>query len=514
MSVPDMDWPLVIFTGEQVQLSRSHGNNTVVGWLFPDGQHIQRCIWVKVPILGSASRAEKISDLDLDLWMDAGRGGSVATVDFTGRILQVDRFPHRADANDLRHLFSIVITPQDTTGDNVQPLNHLINTLVPGLHHPWRGNVLVFCHGSSTQNVIVNMEKRYSDTVSRVICTKMSSSKKRRTAEQPIKSRSASIAIPVSQASAFWNLDDIVLYTLRFLGLIHLLKFAHINRRTASLAKNSLRRRVIRYTSPFFRTPRPTLVARSDTDLRRFFQTLETTNSWIVGSVPLAAACLLSDVGPPNNLNVITKSTRLSAWFTFLVHETGFRVISHGPASGAYQRAGHIFVRFVHDNIPGMSVSVTTTRCAHLGFLFFASPNTDQHIAIAAYELITPFLGAVSLQEHVQGFWRHERRHHSIAPPARDETYHKISRFPDAVRLHVSTDKWTHPCGNICPGLQRSAAGLHGFAHIKWGGMDDLDDYTDPALEEIGCSEMQFRTGTRCQNTNCTGRRRKGLLQA
>ncbi|KAJ7431849.1 hypothetical protein B0H11DRAFT_2261404 [Mycena galericulata] len=343
----------------------------------------------------------------------------------------------------------------------------------------------------------------------------MSSRRALRRTLETVKARAPHPA-PVSGpwAIAYWNLDDILLYTLRFFSIIELLHFSHTCQRTSTLAKIYLRGRIIRYTSPFFTKRSPMLVATSDIVLRWFFRTLEETRSWIVGSVPLAASALLSDVPCPNNLNIITRSRFLGEWITFLVYDRGFEMTSQATAAGPYARAGHLRSVFVHGDIPALSISVTTTEDSHLGALFFASPNTDQHIAIGAHELIMPFMKAVSNQEHLIGFRRYERRLHSVPEPPEDGLHRTKSRFPGAIILHPSTQGWTQPCGNICPGVQRFAKGLTGIAHVKWGGMDWLDDDMDPALEEIGSSGMIFRTGTRCQNPKCDNRRRRGLLEA
>lgn len=159
-------------------------------------------------------------------------------------------------------------------------------------------------------------------------------------------------------------------------------------------------------------------------------------------------------------------------------------------------------------------ITITTTLRRTLGPLFFASPNTDQQIGIAAYEVITPFLRAVAVQEHLKGFRSYGRRLRALPLPPASGLNRMASRFPGAVIVHDSTSLWTLPCGNICPGAWRRARGLEGFAHIKWGGMDGLDDYTDPALEEIGQSRLLFRSGTRCANPYCKRWRQKGSLEA
>ncbi|KAJ7492990.1 hypothetical protein B0H11DRAFT_1911430 [Mycena galericulata] len=561
--IPDMDWLSVVFAREQ------RGDKTTVAWLFADGPHIHKRLWIKVPLLGKISRASTIDDVDLDLWMDAGRASGEATIDFTDRTFRIDRFP-LDEPNDLKHSFTFVISPQHTTGPGVHPINHLINALVPGLDPPWRGNVLVFRHGCTSKKVIVKVEERYWEAVSMMITTSVISSirhwsayfvnawssvqrnsvidrsshkepteiinhqqypnsprvmtrkiafvqKHPTTVDDDTASFDRALACahtPQPQRDTYWALDDIVLYTLRFLSLLHILKFSHLDHRCATLAKLYLRGRIIRYTSPFFTMPRPFFLHRYDLTLLRFYHTLETTHSWIVGSVALAAGSVLSDPPFPDNLNIITKSRELPHWLNFLVHETGFTMLPQVTASGPYERAGHTFVLFQHSKIPNLTVTITTTDDAHLGHLFFASPNSDQHIAVGAYELITPHMRALSNQVHIQGFRPHGRRLESIPLPPPNKLYRTTSRFPGCIVLLDSTRYWSHACGNICPGIQRCAKGLPGFAHIKWGGVDDLDEFTDPALVEIGESRMMYRTGARCANRKCPNRRDKGLYEA
>jgi hypothetical protein len=151
----------------------------------------------------------------------------------------------------------------------------------------------------------------------------------------------------------------------------------------------------------------------------------------------------------------------------------------------------------------GFKVSITATPDAHFGPLFFSALNTDQLIAIAAYKLITPVLLNISEQQHLKG-WRPERHRHFILgnPPA-NPLYCNAPRFGGVTTLDDSTANWNRPCGVSCPGVWRKAKGLEGFAHIKWGGLDDLGGFTDPALVALGKSRFTFRFGVICNNDRC-----------
>lgn len=156
---------------------------------------------------------------------------------------------------------------------------------------------------------------------------------------------------------AFWSTADVVLYMLQFLSLIELIGFSHIDRACLIYAKTLLKGRISRYSSPFFtkNTPPNPAISREPTLFVRFFQTLEETRSWIVSSVALAAASVLSDAPCPTNLNIITHCRQLGAWFRFLVGESGFAVRTRGWSSGAYAVAGGLVFEFQH---PGIKVSI------------------------------------------------------------------------------------------------------------------------------------------------------------
>ncbi|KAK7032007.1 hypothetical protein R3P38DRAFT_3187738 [Favolaschia claudopus] len=138
--------------------------------------------------------------------------------------------------------------------------------------------------------------------------------------------------------------------------------------------------------SPFF-TGRPGFVPPSDEHghsflFEGFFRVLEGTHSWIVGSVALAVASTLSDVPRPDNLNVISHYENFDAWETFMTKESGFVLEDRSWSAGPYLSTGGWRLIFRHTSMPGSAVTITLSLQRNLGPLFFASPNTDQMIAI------------------------------------------------------------------------------------------------------------------------------------
>jgi hypothetical protein len=112
--------------------------------------------WVKVPVIHGLTRARKITELETDMWIDAARGGFEGTSDASVTSVRIDRFPFNEPC-DLKHSYSIVVANQDRHGLFLYPENTLINKLVPDLLQPWRGNVLIFKHGSTESKAIVNI---------------------------------------------------------------------------------------------------------------------------------------------------------------------------------------------------------------------------------------------------------------------------------------------------------------------------------------------------------------------
>ncbi|KAJ6486494.1 hypothetical protein C8R47DRAFT_1072431 [Mycena vitilis] len=456
-------------------------SKTVKAILIPDGVTLRSWVWARVPLHGDVQRAHSVDEVDTDVWLDAGRTGGSATSDLTRRSFRVDRFP-LDEPNDLRHSYTIVVTQQYDTGPNVHPLNSQINTMVPDIAVPWRGNVLVFRHGKTAKTQLINVEDRNWDAIEIILTTPRSKK---------------------AVMHHFWLAQDVMLYMLRFLSLIQVMQFGHINQRCKAYTQLYTKGRITRYTSPFFATssfsPPSSYTPRL---FVRFFQVLEETKSWIVGSVALAAASVLSDVPCPSNLNIITYNVHYSTWKRFLLSESGFKTVKMYWASGPYLHHAAVVMVVEHPLIPGYKISIATSTTPSMTSLFFASPNTDQLVAISAHELITPVLGNVSAQQHLMG-WRPYLRRNPELPAVSLQLYRSWSQFPNAISLDMFTDHWDRPCGLSCPGVQRHTYGLEGFAHLKWSGVDNQDKRTDPTLLMMGKTRLNFRFGVRCDNSCC-----------
>jgi hypothetical protein len=124
--------------------------------LYPDGNTLNQQYWVKVPVIHGLTRARKIMELEVDLWIDAGRGGFEGTSDASLTSIRIDRFPFD-EPRDLKHSYTIAVASQDQHGMFLYPRNRLVNQLEPNLLEPWRGNVLVFKHGSKPSKEIINI---------------------------------------------------------------------------------------------------------------------------------------------------------------------------------------------------------------------------------------------------------------------------------------------------------------------------------------------------------------------
>jgi hypothetical protein len=124
--------------------------------LYPDGNTLNQQYWVKVPVIHGLARAQKITELEAEMWIDSGRGGLEGTSDASLTSIHIDRFPFD-EPRDLKHSYTIAVASQDQHGMFSYPRNRLINQLAPDLLEPWRGNILVFKHGSKPAKEIINI---------------------------------------------------------------------------------------------------------------------------------------------------------------------------------------------------------------------------------------------------------------------------------------------------------------------------------------------------------------------
>ncbi|KAJ6491714.1 hypothetical protein C8R47DRAFT_1214510 [Mycena vitilis] len=308
----------------------------------------------------------------------------------------------------------------------------------------------------------------------------------------------------------FWDTGDLVLYMLRWLCLVDLIRFSHINPNCRAYMRVYLKGRIARYVSLFL-TP-SVLVGPPSTltpaVFKSFFFTLRLTGSWIVGSVALAAASVLSDAPPPDNLNIIAPNRAFHVWEPFL-RRWGYELMKRVWPSGPYGKAAQVMLVFQHILLPERKITLTIAHGANIGALFFASPNTDQLVAIASHELITPVLENVSQQQHLKGCRPHHYRHPLLGlRPDEDPIprgYRDEPRFPGITTLDATPEKWTRPCGKSCPGVCRSARGLDGIARVMWGGLSGIEVPTDKSLLVLGESRLTYRFGTGpCINKKCT----------
>lgn len=90
------------------------------------------------------------------LWIDADRGGFEGTNNASLTSVHINHFPFDEPC-DLKHSYTIAVAPQDQHGLFLYPCNRLINDLEPDLLEPWRGNILVFKHGSTPSKAIINI---------------------------------------------------------------------------------------------------------------------------------------------------------------------------------------------------------------------------------------------------------------------------------------------------------------------------------------------------------------------
>ncbi|KAJ7507784.1 hypothetical protein B0H11DRAFT_2218607 [Mycena galericulata] len=302
----------------------------------------------------------------------------------------------------------------------------------------------------------------------------------------------------------FWNTDDIVMYTLRYLCLLDLVSLSQCNRRLHAIRKAMLRGRVSRYVTPFFKPIEHHLpgIPQEVPEFHTFFNMLLWTRSWIVGSISLAVAIVLSDPVVPHNLNVITSHVYRQEWMDFF-EEHGFSVAFDRRARGAYAHEGGRVLRFDHPDRPKKVITLTTSTATHIFKLFLSAPITSQQVALGTHHLITPYPVTISNQEAVQGWCPSMGNHPGVYTFVDHRTYLEYTAFPDAVTFHSSTESWTRPCGEVCAAVWRDTYRRKNIAQWSWGGVDGADQHTDLNYAGIGRAHLQFRLGVGCRNSKC-----------
>ncbi|KAJ7130149.1 hypothetical protein C8R44DRAFT_871986 [Mycena epipterygia] len=313
----------------------------------------------------------------------------------------------------------------------------------------------------------------------------------------PSKSHPYLSAVPWS---SFRSNYDVLERMIPFLPLLSLIAFGQVDRLSHDIVKLRLSSRSRHYTRPFFVSPE---------DHATFFETLDRLQSWVVGSVPLAALSVLSDPAVPNNLNVITSGRALRIWID-IMREMEFDVQSIAPCTGIYGSVGHSFVSLSHPALPGRRITLTSSRSTSIFRLFFAAPNTHQMVAMSGRELITPYADMTSQQIATQGWAQQGWKQEQPTTPFIN-SLPKHSPFPGSVDLVRSTEHWYEPCGRACPGVLRAATGLDGIAHWEWNKAKAPEENPVPRyrvaenrlLRELGLSNVHWRTGGACRNFYC-----------
>ncbi|KAJ7270470.1 hypothetical protein C8J57DRAFT_1508500 [Mycena rebaudengoi] len=154
--LPQMTWVHIHYTHFKIKIAIPAFPRKQAAFLFPDGDSIGRRMWVRIPVLHGFARAGGASQMDTDRFIDCHRGGADSSFDVDKTSIKISRFPFNKP-RDLRHTYSIVVCPQRDSGPRLYPVNTLINSMVPELAQRWRGNVLVFKHGTTNAQNIINI---------------------------------------------------------------------------------------------------------------------------------------------------------------------------------------------------------------------------------------------------------------------------------------------------------------------------------------------------------------------
>ncbi|KAJ7751855.1 hypothetical protein B0H14DRAFT_3513061 [Mycena olivaceomarginata] len=294
------------------------------------------------------------------MWIDGGRGGFEGTNDASLTRIHVDRFPFN-EPRDLKHSYTIAVASQDQHGMFVYPQNHLVRDLEPGLLEPWRGNILVFKHGSTASKAIVNITDEDVALVEAIL--------KRVLRDGLIEYSFLSVMMQTravrklcseNYRDIFFATADLRRRTLLYLPLIPLLKYGQASRFTRGEVMSLARACIEFYTALFF--PTSQLVTL-------FFHELEDRRAWIVGSVALAALSFSCDLVVPNNLNVITSALTEDTWITFFRDHFGYKLRSV-PCGSFYVKLARSRLIFMHDNIEHKTITITVSRNVEIFELF------------------------------------------------------------------------------------------------------------------------------------------------
>ncbi|KAJ7858198.1 hypothetical protein B0H13DRAFT_1901964 [Mycena leptocephala] len=472
--MPNLSWTHIHFVRNVIKFMRPPFSRKQYGWLFPDGDQIKRRVWVGVPVILGRTRAFHLEELETDIWMDGGRGGNGPTSDITRNSILVDRFPFDEPC-PLEYAFYILVADQRTTGPDVHPVNELVTSWIPELAVPWRGNVLVFKRGKGKGNPIISINDRDSTFVEAIIkrVIRDGSVGKQRavfpvvtlTMRYLTRAKTAALTpVKPSSPERVWSIDELHKLILNSMSLATLVHYRTISKVQRAEVTALFWNRVFLYTSPFFQDSKAHTV---------FMDLLQTLNSLIVGSVPLAVLSVSSNADCPDNLNVIASYLTYARWYHAMLYTFHFSVEFEGNCEGPYEVVGYRFIRFSNPSVPGKYITITFSNQPDIFELWFSAPNTLQWNAIAGHTLICPNIEATSDLEAVRGWWIRNKAHSMFRAPIPNLPI--ASPFPNIVNLDGDTDQWTKPCGWLCPGTWRLARGLQGIGHWAWGGMSKND---------------------------------------
>ncbi|KAJ7301289.1 hypothetical protein DFH08DRAFT_827696 [Mycena albidolilacea] len=453
------------------------------GLLCPDGNTLHKRVWVKAPVSQGLERAMKVSELEVDLWIDAGRGGFEGTNNAALTSIRIDRFPFD-EPRDLKHSYSIVVADQDQHGLFLYPENALVNKLEPDLKQAWRGNILVFKHGTKPTKAIVNITDSDVTFVEAILKCKLYANGGR---------------------DRFFATAELRRSMLLYLPLIPLFNYGRASRFTRGDVMSLARERVEHYTSPFFPSDLlPTL----------FFYQLEDHSAWIVGSVALAALSFSCDLPVPNNLNVITSASTEDAWITSMCDCMGYTLRSV-PCGGFYAKLAQSRLIFTHKDVqvgglPLKSIALLKRSDivaqedyrhglpgADVFELFLRARSTLMANAVSAQELISTYVELTSNCQGVSGYTP------AFTRPLDVSFIEWTSPFPDAIELLDSTETLGRPCGLACPGRTRVSTNIAGIGHWVWGGVSNFEWEEDANLIAMRKSDITYKSGDFCRNPHC-----------
>ncbi|KAJ7607069.1 hypothetical protein DFH06DRAFT_1149542 [Mycena polygramma] len=510
-------------------------------WLYPDGDQIGRRVWVRVPVVRGLTRAYWPDQLETDMWIDGGRGGSGPTTDVSQHCFLVDRFPFD-EPQELDYAFWIVVADQRTWGPDVHELNTIVNRLVPGLAHPWRGNVLVFKRGKGgpgKPRPIVNISEEDGTFVEAILkrsfarfiltvtlnylqgyprwfgrqrprpipvvtrnrfqlCTLsvasnyINSSRRPSSSTMPPNTRAVARRGYVSATQRAISIRELYDAIFRLLTLIDLTRYRLLSSGHRLEVHEYFYQRVIYYTAPFF---------VRGADVERFFQAMDVLCSLIVGSIPLAVLSMPSWPPCPDNMNLIAAFTTRARWSDTMTRLLNFGIAEDSECAEPYGVVGYRFMRFTHPQIPGKTITITFANRPTIYELWFSAPNSCQWNAIGAHSLVCPAVEATSNLDAVMGYWNCSKVFSEQRDPV--QGLQVQSPFPGIVTLHADTTHWDKPCGLLCPGLPRFTRGLKGVGHWSWGGITRSFDKKDRVVEQLGKTPFKWAIGDRCLNGNC-----------